>query len=422
MTDSQLVESLGELQAEVDSLPRLEKTNVTLLTLADRVQSKRQLAGSERVWEEILCYFLDPSASHGIDDDVLRYFLAALVEGGGLEEIPTWRRGELDVDTEVPLDEGYVDLVIRDSGRWFICIELKVWSSEEPRQTVKYSNSTTLGDEKVSVYDENYFVYLTRRDGDYPESEDFKRVTWATVVKYLRRAVVEPSNNQSISGHGQVLEFTETIKQQLNIQMGPKEEDPIRKRMEIYNDYRDEIETLERAFDKFCNREKDRWQERFKSKFEDWPKDWYLRTDGNEGQIYHVDWVIHPDGAKEIEVSPLVHFEFKFDSNDLRKGQLEFIISISGRSSPAGIPGDEQWNEKLCEIYEESDEFMDALPEGCSLMTRHGGSYVASKTYDGIKPEREFYSTLKDAFNEHLEVEKIMGDIVGDHVPTTRNE
>ena len=410
--ESQLRESLSLLRSEVESLPPLEQSQKTLLSLAHR-------ANQEVVWNRILQYLLDPSEGHGLNDDVLRYFLAALCEEGVINAVPAWRNDTVQIKDQVSMDDGEVDLVIRDPGQWFICIEMKVWASEGTDQTIKYAQSDSVGEEDIHDYPEanRHYVYLTRPSGDKPSSEEFRTVTWDTVSRYLRRSISEPSTNQSVRGQAQVREFTDTINNQFNLHMGPQSnKEPIEDRMELYHEYRSEIQNLKTAFEEFCEEEAQRWEGVFTGKYDPagWSDEWYTRTARSEGQIYHQDWVVDPDGAGGLSHSAFVHFEFKFDHDYLQRGQLQFILSVTGRSDIPGIPDDRDWAVEMNELCEDSDVFEAAMPEGAETTDRK--ARLTSKTYERVEDRGDFYETLVRAFEEHREIGSIVTEIIEKNV------
>jgi hypothetical protein len=408
----ELRESLSSLSDAVEFLAPLEKSQKTLLSVANRGKD-------EVVWNRVLRYLLDPSECHGLSDDVLRYFLTALHENGAIGNVPSLRSGEVRVNDQVQMDDGDVDIVICEPERWFICIEMKVWGSEGPNQTTKYARSTRIDEERVDDYLEanRDYVYLTRPSDDKPISDEFERVTWDTIARNMRRSISEPSTNQSALGQAQVRDFTNTIINQFNLHMGPQsDQEPIRNRMELYHEYRREIQDLEKAFKEFCREEKGRWEGVFSSDYEPegWSDEWYTRTPG-EGQIYHRDWVVDPDGPGNLDHSPFIHFEFPFDAEGLKEGQLEFSLSVTGRKSIRGIPDDRDWAKKINTIFENSGEFNDMIPDEARTTIRK--RLLLSKTYRGVVDKDAFYCTLVRAFEEFGETETVVTEIVENNVP-----
>jgi hypothetical protein len=401
------------LRSEVESLPPLEESQKTLLSLAHR-------ANQEVVWNRILKYLLDPSEGHGLDNDVLRYFLAALNEEGVIDAVPVWRSDTIQVEDQVSMDDGEVDLVIREPGEWFICIEMKVWASEGTNQTIKYARSDSIDDENVDDYPEanQHYVYLTRPSGDKPSSEEFKTITWDTVSRHLRRSISEPSTNQSARGQAQVREFTDTINNQFNLHMGPQSnKEPIEDRIELYHEYRNEIQNLETAFEEFCKEEAQRWEGVFTGEYDPkgWSDEWNTRTAGSEGQIYHQDWVVDPNGPGDLSHSAFVHFEFKFDPDNLQRGQLQFILSVTGRKDISGILDDKKWASKMSEFCENSDEFEAVMPERAETTRKQ--VHISSKTYEGVENRTDFYETLVRAFEEHREMRSVVTELIEKNIP-----
>jgi len=417
-------DQLIELSGRHQQLPPIEQRLNTILGFARK-------EGDEETWNRILRYLLSPDAGHGLGDSVLRQFIRALTSGDPsrqdnslLNEMPTWRASEIQVDDQVKIgDDRITDLVIRDPGRWFICIELKVWSSEEPNQTIDYAKARELGDEYVSSYPEQgqHYLYITR-SGDSSKSEDFIDYSWQHIARHLRHTLADESTH-SARGLAQVREFTDAISNQFNFHMTSNNtHHPIDDRIKLYNEYRDDLLSLEEAFEEFAEREGNRWDERFPTSFapDKWNEDWFTyqrRT--NQGHIYHRSWTFHPNGPKGLNSAPLVHLEFDIKPEQLRHGQMPFRFSVSGGDENPKEKCD--WREKVQELLKEDTAFEDALPRNASWGSKK--SHLTEYTYSEIAFDEEtLYETIQQGFNDHYEAAMILTDLVEKKVDPSLEE
>lgn len=406
-------EWLANLRASLDQLPPLEREQTTILSLANQNTD-------EKTWNRILRYLLDPSESHGLDDLVLQQFLSVLVEEDIFADLPKWKDDEIVVENEVSMDDGDIDIVIRCSGRWFVAIEMKVLSPEGTGQTVKYAQSESLGSEKVNKYpsEGRKYIYLSG-SYDQPESTTFNSLSWSTVGHSLRMAIASGTGQQSVRGQTQLRAFTNTISEQFNITMNPEtDENAIDERMILYNEYRDEIEELEQAFEEFTNQVSKQWESRLTQSIEsvDWHDTWYTRSKGSRQlQLYREEWVFQSAQPENLKSSPLLHMEAQISASNLREGFFTFHLSVGGAVSrdvtSKRAPEDSgDWLDRIDTLCNNSPEFGKALPQKAN---RSDNKHLLTEArYEDIRNEKDFYIALERAVRDHLPVANVLTEIV----------
>ena len=115
---------LEDLQQGLDNIERPPETTLEILG-----QSR-----VERQWEKLLVYFIDSTNPHGFNTDVLRAFLRALYTHSDTSISGPLRNLEsVEVSSQVSTGNGIFDILLRQPDEWFVCIELKIDSSETKR-------------------------------------------------------------------------------------------------------------------------------------------------------------------------------------------------------------------------------------------------------------------------------------------------
>lgn len=174
-------EKLDGLKRTVEHLSPAEPPPRTWLEILER-------SDRERHWNAILGYFLQPRNPHGFGDEVLTRFLEFVSnnaeEGLSVERVDP---DNIEVRVEKPTTEGNIpDLVLYESGEWFICGELKVGASETGDQTERYAEDDQIGTEDKSTFDQHYYIYLTKQTAAPPASDRFTQVYWSDLLEALR--------------------------------------------------------------------------------------------------------------------------------------------------------------------------------------------------------------------------------------------
>jgi hypothetical protein len=134
----------------------------------------------ERTWHDLLTYFLRPTNGHGLGTDPLAVFFETVQ--GNTSINPS--EGDLEtvrVDTEVQTgEEDRVDVFLTQEQQWFLCLELKVRSSEHAGQTDAYVDTEYIGTRSKADYptDAHHYLYLTVDDTETPAATVFEQLTW----------------------------------------------------------------------------------------------------------------------------------------------------------------------------------------------------------------------------------------------------
>lgn len=407
---------VAELRKSLNNLPPLKKSQTSILALAGQ-------STDEGSWRKILRYLLDPSAPHGLDDLVLQYFLSVLVDEEIIDEVPQWKQGSISVEEEIAMGGGYIDIVIRCRGEWFIAIEMKVLSPEDPGQTVKYAQSEYIGGERVDEYptENRHFVYLSS-PYDEPESNEFGSLSWPAVGRSLRMAITSETGQQSIRGLTQLRTFTNSINAQFHFIMNSEtNENAVNERLVLYNEYREEIEALEQAFEEFTYQIQSQWEQRLTQRIDSvsWGTEWYTRTNSNQLQLYKDEWVFLPESPENVTESPLLHMEAKISAKKLREGYFTFIFSVGlgANSELESPPEGEGWPEVIGKLCASSEQFEKKLPERAELVGASGPKTIVTKArYEGIQNETDFYRTLAKSVSDHLPAANVLTEILQEEV------
>lgn len=415
---------ISRLSETITKLPELETQTKTTPEVLER-------ANQESDWRKILAYFIDPDESHGYGRDVLLQFLRALEEEGAVTDaLDKSREPELVVKQErqVVDPNGRADILVYSPGRWYICIEMKVHASEQPDQTERYAKARELGELNTTEYskEDSYYVFLSREsqkpeyDGSSGEAQGFKHVPWQTVINHFNNLFTISRIDENLNNYVQLLEFATTITNQFDISMTKdNNSDAVDEHINLYYEYRDDIKKLEDAIESYCEREKTRWAGRFINEFkpEDWTSDWECRQNGEIGQIFHESWCVetysHPN---ELNESPIVHFEFEWDPENLRKKQLEFRLELGKNQSEALLSDESEPRRKLIEKFKSKAKFESELPDDC---TDYNKRNLTSKQYSfkSNSPDA-VYEALGRAFEDHYEVAPVVNSILSDTLPS----
>ena len=393
------------LQAELEEMDKFISSRSTereppLTTLQILNRSHR-----ERAWHKTLAYFLSPQEPHGYSTEVLDSFLGTVQDelGFGYTEFSL---GNTNVYSEVDTPEGRVDLVITSGSEWFLCVELKVDSTEGNRQTERYVRTDTVAGRQKSEFERGGYVYLSKEDGDTPDADEFMNVSWKEVIEGFEGVLSENRGVYPARSQSQLSEFVDTVKEET----GMSEDSYLQEQMEkaeLYAEYREAIEEARDSFTYVVEEEQDRWSQRFVTEFkpEGWDKNWNCDP-RDKGQIYRDGWRLdeglkpcdsHTDSRTQLQ---FVHFIREVE--EIRGGELRFETKWPG--------GDE--------IRDAFDEwFVNHGRDNIELALRgietSPGKIVYTRKiyeFDVTGFPESYYETLAEAFEEHQEVADILSD------------
>lgn len=237
MSKSSINEQIRVIQQQLGSVERLPVPTLEVI-------------GEEQVeahWQSLLMYFIRPSNPHGFGTDVLSAFLEAVKSHSNTELIPESHNSDkIDIQSEVPTGNGVVDLLITHGTDWFICIELKVRSSETGNQTVRYANAAHIGDITVKKYEpRREYLYLAPDNSSEPTSDVFVPISWRQVVSELENILRQGQGQYPAKSTAQLADYIDTIKRELNM----TDTNEIPEETKLYIENHDLVDRLKNNFD-----------------------------------------------------------------------------------------------------------------------------------------------------------------------------
>lgn len=229
----------------------------------------------EKQYQDSLRYFLDPQKPHGFDEVLLEAFLECL----GIHH-HNLQGQHVELETEVQIadarSDGRIDLVIcggsalSDHPRWTVFLELKVGATEGQGQTPAYAeadrwNFSWFDSNKVVVdrLTDTDYAYLKRDSADDATADSFQSVPWKDIVATFDRQLHGSLFDYPHRSVVQLTDFIQSLKETEHMD-SPFDESQLSERLNLYFEYSDLIEQVERA------------NSQFESDFEDLSK--YLRS------------------------------------------------------------------------------------------------------------------------------------------------
>jgi hypothetical protein len=404
-----LEERLGDFSSKMGRIPSPAPPPRTTL----QIQGD---AANERAWQNYLAYFLDPTGDHGLKADALNQFLNGLNEHVDLnlpDRVPDHVFDEVEVFTERASDAGnQPDLVIWLEDRFFVCCELKLYSSETGNQTRRYARDDHVGQKsKVDIPEqEHHYVYIRRPGADDADADRFVNVTWEQVKKWLRPLVTEGRGRYPSRTTAQLSDFFDTIHQDMTDDLHLETE---KDKMNLYFEYLDAIEQARDGLETVYEHEKENWKRRFLDEYlpDTWTKEWKCNSDEN-GQIYHSNWrqkddLKLPDGWVRMHFVHLIRKPESFE-----KGKLTMELRWSGNQNRykdrfKELFTSDRFDSKLDPALGEHD--IDRAPKiniNVPQFTRKEYSVNRSRL-----PE-SYYETLSTAVKEHQQLTPVINEVL----------
>lgn len=409
-----LEDRLAELQAAVAAIPEGQRSPEPTLDILG-------LERDEGAWQEYFAYFLDPNRPHGLN----HHFLAALFDRLETLDALEFRPTEfelasseyIEVRTERGTDQGNIpDIIIYEEGSWYLCLELKVDSSEgggERAQTVRYAEDPDIVPDSVDAYDEGGYLYIAPRSTRPSISPQFTDVAWEDLVNVIDAVFLESTSTVSTSTLTQLSEFKTTIETQLMTSI----DDDTRRRKDLYFEYRDVIDAVEDAIDPFVD---DVLQNDWASALETDHRpesatdfEWEYTAIGNSyGQIRTPDW----QTAREEEPFLDIHFEHKPRSKEFKQGRLTFLLELEEPDkSTISRESGERYHEFRADLLDGLPGVLDASDSrGWNTIEVDPGSSLKKLTralysYDP-GDESGYYNALSQALDDHREVSRFVSE------------
>lgn len=330
MNEPVLKSRLNELRTGFQQLPTVdEPPSTTLQILGERT--------SEAHWESLLAYFINPSEPHGFETDILEAFLSHLDEepdvGFSLDRRDL---SKVEVETQVGTENGIPDVLLWVDEDWFLCLELKVRASETANQTIRYVNSSWIGDLDKDRYDSanEYYAYLAAPNADSPASDAFVHLSWIEVANDLQEVLIEDRGQYPSKSYAQLSDFIDTINEEFTM---TEYRENIDEKARLRIEFGEEIEEIDRALDAAVETAQTNWISDFSAVEPPiWDDAWHHNHLGNKyAQLYRREWLsdMDQDGdqtPKNAEAG--VTFQFIIDRDVFLEEEIEVILKTTGGS------------------------------------------------------------------------------------------
>lgn len=274
-------------------------------------------ARSETSWEALLAYFLNPTAPHGIDTDILSAFFDTISATTQSNLSPrSHQLSEVEIETQIVADDGVPDLLLWVPDEWFCCVELKSHSAESNDQTLRYATSESLGPLTVGDFDptDRHYLYLAPEATPPPASDAFATLHWEAVVGQMRTVLNENRGRYPVKSSAQLADFLDTIDDELNM---TDQERYQREKAQLVIDHNDALQEVLTALDDVVTAEIASWQDDFADVAD---SSWNAELAGNKyARVYRDEWVRQTKGSV-ADQTPVVVYELQIDADALRSG------------------------------------------------------------------------------------------------------
>lgn len=370
---------------------------------------------SEKSWQLLLAYFIDPEQPHGFGTDVLALFLDALM--GHLGPEFSYEKHELEnvaVELESPTGDGRPDIVLWLDEEWFVCVELKVTADETDRQTERYVKADHFGGlSKSTIPDDGHqYVYVSDRRAKSSIASEFVDVSWQEITQSLQKIQTNQFSQYPSRSCAQFAEFIDTTKQELRM---TDEASQHLEKAELAIKYRDVFDELDSGLERFVEDQQASWERDFLEESPDgWTEEWKTVKHGSEwGRLMQRDWLLSDDANATPKKSEgfAIAFPTEIRTENFYNERTQYKFRVYG--------DDEYIERYLDRFYDE--EFQDEIEPivdqyGLEIEKRSGTPRLLRTSYTFEFDEGQGYiRALRRAFEEHRELvpylERIYFDI-----------
>ncbi|WP_436931227.1 PD-(D/E)XK nuclease family protein [Halosimplex halobium] len=423
-TGEELTDRFRELRTSLEALPEVTEPPKPMLRILGS-------ARAEQKWNTLLAYFLDPSQPHGFGADLLKAFLD---KAGQMtdDEIKYYHRDieRVSVETEVTSPQSNrLDILIRAPDEWFVCIESKVDASEGDQQTQRYVEDTHIGNEEKDEYpkDGRYYLFLSKEYAPDSSACGFEDLPWRDVVEAFQSELNLSHGRYPERSVSQLEDFLSTIITVTNMEEDDFEQIQ-KEKVQLLNEYRDDIDELYNAAEALRQRAVEDWPELFIAHIDGdvWTDEWTLRDNPKRfGCIFKHGWYLDSENlepttnAQETQGSTGLRLHFNHlirNEESFARGQLTYRLR-----SPTSVELREEFHRLYNGKYQEKLE--PVLDERGITNVGNKRDYMR-KTYDVDQanlPE-SYFETLAVAFEEHLPVAEVVGEILDEAVANVKDE
>lgn len=400
-------QQLAALSQRLETLPEATEPPMTTLQVLGR--SRR-----EAYWQRMLVYFLTPTKPHGLDHDLLEHLLTAL-EAHALLDF-SYSRLDLEgirLEQEVSTERGRPDLVIW-SPDWFICVELKVDSSEGTDQTRRYVDVESfdeidLGKDDVSPEGQHY-VYLAPEETQPPAADEFASVSWGWLASEFQSFLAGSRGQYPSRTVAQLNDFVDTIQNELTMtEYQENRREKIALAIEHYEPMTEVLETL----DSYVDELRETWPDWFLDAAPaGWDEQWHVRMTGKSYNSVHRDeWAInYPGDESNNKHSDLhIYWEFRISEQHIGRGEVSHQITLTGQ------------NDDLKSSFRENfyaSEVQDELQTSFAERTSDSDKDLHRSDWDGNTYERIVEGTYPFTFEDGSGFEKTVVEAFEDLQPT----
>jgi hypothetical protein len=421
-TGGELPDRFRELRTSLEALPEVTEPPKPMLRILGS-------ARAEQKWNTLLAYFLDPSQPHGFGVDLLKAFLDKACQVTD-EEIEYYHRDieQVSVETEVSSSQGNrLDIVIRASGEWFVCIESKVDAPQEPGKPERYVHDPEIGNQKKAEYpdDGHYYLFLSKEFAPNVTADKFDDLYWRHIVDAFQEELKLSHGRFPERSVSQLNDFLSTI-----ITVTNMEEDDFnqiqREKVQLLSEYREDIDELFDAADSLRTRALEEWPDRFRSHVDDdlWTDTWHAR-DSEWGTIHIDGWYLNgdlepTDDVKETRGNDGIRLHFMHylrHEESFKQGELRYELvcntRVDLRDEFHRLYNTDRWQAKLKHILEEQDI------ENVGNKTEYTRKIYA---VDQSRLPESYFETLAVAFEEHLPVAEVIDEILDEAVANVKAE
>ncbi|MFB6078334.1 MAG: PD-(D/E)XK nuclease family protein, partial [Halarchaeum sp.] len=240
MATGELTDRFRDLRAALDALPAVSEPPKPMLQILGASRS-------ERTWNTLLAYFLNPSQPHGFGAALLKAFLDTARHVAD-DEIEYYHRDieRVTVETEVASPQNNrLDVLIRVPGEWFVCIESKVDAPQGTGKPDRYVEDPHIGTEAKSEYPEDghHYLFLSKEYAPDVTAEEFADIYWRHVVEAFQETLNRSHGKYPERSVSQLNELLSTIRTVTNMEEDDYEQIQ-REKVQLLSEYRDEIDEL----------------------------------------------------------------------------------------------------------------------------------------------------------------------------------
>lgn len=422
-TSGTLEERFRELRTSLKALPEVSEPPKPMLRILGSTRS-------EQTWNTLLAYFIDPSQPHGFGIDLLKAFLDTVQRESDRPFRYYHRHLEsIEVETELTSPaNNRLDIVLRASDDWFLCVESKVDATEGDQQTVRYVGDDHIGDEMKENYPDagRHYVFLSKEYSPDSDADAFEDLYWMQVVEAFESVLSRSHGRYPERSVNQLREFLSTVTQVTNMEDDDFTEIQ-KEKVQLLSEYRDDIDALFEGAESLRQRSIEDWPELFKRHVDEelWTDEWHTRPDyGDWGILFKDGWYLddshleptldpddtHGDHGVRIHFIHLIRKEEAFS-----RGRLTFLLRcptrVDTRDEFNRLYNSDRWQERLDPVLDEA-----------GITNKGQMRDYTTKTYDvdQARLPESYFETLATAFAEHLPLADIVDDVVTEAAENVR--